>query len=119
MSDLTTAEYALLAQDFAARYADGYIGVGDGETAFTGAETDLQGTNKARRAISAYTVSGSLVTFFATFPAGVASFTWNEAAVFAQASGGHMAGAKVINSPGTKPANEEWSYSLEIDLAPA
>ena len=117
MSDLTTAEYALIAADFAARYADGYVGVGTGITPFTGAETDLQGASKARAPVTSVSVSGAVVTLNAEFAPGVATFEWNEAAAFTAASGGHMAAAKVISSPGTKGASDRWTYALEITLA--
>jgi hypothetical protein len=119
MSSLTTAELARIAQDFAARYESGYIGVGDGITAFDPAQTDLQGTNKARAVITSYNISGSLVTFYATFSTAVANFEWLEAGLFDSSTGGGMAVRQVIDSPGTKPASQEWTYAFQVELDPA
>lgn len=115
--DLTDAEYPFVAQDLADRYSGGYIGVGDGITAFTGAETDLNGTNKARAPVTSVLVSGSTVTFYAEFVPGVGSFEWNEVGLFADSTGGHMAAAKVISSPGTKGVSDRWTASIELPIA--
>jgi hypothetical protein len=120
MSSLTTAELGRIAADFAARYESGYIGVGDGITAFDpDTQTDLQGTNKARAVITSYNISGSLVTFYATFSTVVANFEWLEAGLFESSTGGGMAVRQVIDSPGTKPASQEWTYALQVELDPA
>ena len=120
MSSLTTAELARIAQDFANRYESGYIGVGDGITAFDpDTQTDLTGTNKARAAITSYNISGSQVTFFATFATTIANFEWLEAGLFEASSGGGMAVRQVIDSPGTKPASQEWVYALLVEIDPA
>ena len=119
MSSLTTAELARIAQDFANRYESGYIGVGDGIDEFDPAQTDLQGTNKARAAITSYNISGSQVTFFATFATTIANFEWLEAGLFEASSGGGMAVRQVIDSPGTKPASQEWIYGLLVEIDPA
>jgi len=119
MSSLTTAELGRIAADFAARYESGYIGVGDGITAFDPAQTDLAGTNKARRPVSSYEVAGSLVTFYATFPTTVANFEWLEAGLFESSTGGGMAVRQVIDSPGTKPASQEWTYAFQVELDPS
>jgi hypothetical protein len=120
MSSLTTAELARIAQDFAARYELGYIGVGDGITPFDpDTQTDLTGTNKARAVITSYNISGSLVTFYATFVNAVANFEWLEAGLFDSSVGGGMAVRQVIDSPGTKPASQEWTYALQVELDPS
>jgi len=120
MSSLTTAEISRIAQDFAARYESGYIGVGDGITEFDpDTQSDLTGTNKARRPITSYEVAGSLVTFYATFPTTVANFEWLEAGLFESSTGGGMAVRQVIDSPGTKPASQEWTYALQVEIDPS
>jgi hypothetical protein len=119
MSSLTAAEYTLIATDFAQRYATGYIGVGDGTTEEDDAHTDLQGTNTVRRPVDSYEVVGSIVTFWATFEAGVGTFTWNEAGLFAEQTGGHMALRQVVDDIGTKGAAQGWTYALRVDVAPA
>ena len=119
MSSLTTAELARIAQDFAERYSTGYVGVGDSITAFDAAQTDLQGTNKARAAVESYTISGSQVTFRATFGTSEGNFEWLEAGLFEASSGGGMAVRQVIDSPGTKPGSQTWTYDLVVELAPA
>ncbi len=119
MSSLTTAELARIAQNFADRYAAGYIGVGDGITPFDpDTQTDLQGTNSARAQITSYTISGSLVTFYCLFDNGEANFEWLEAGLFADSSGGAMAVRQVIDSPGTKTSAQKWGYNLKVNVAP-
>ena len=119
MSSLTTAELGRIAADFAARYETGYIGVGDAITAFDPAQTDLQGTNKARAVITSYNISGSLVTFYATFVNAVGNFEWLDAGLFESSVGGGMAVRQVIDSPGTKPASQEWTYALQVEIDPS
>jgi hypothetical protein len=99
-----------------------YIGVGDSSTAVAAGQTDLQApTNKDRRAMDATfpqhtdgtSVSNASVVFKATFPAGTASFAWNEWGVFNASTGGRMLNRKV-QSLGTKGGSEEWSLTVTI-----
>lgn len=117
MSALTTAEIALIAQDFAERYRGGYVGVGTGTDEEDPELTDLTGTS-VRAPVTSVTVIGTVATFYASFGEGVANFQWNEAGLFADAAGGHMAVRQVIDSPGTK-SGQTWVYGLAVELAPA
>lgn len=93
------------------------IGVGDGTTAFSNSQTDLQGTNKYRKGMdSGYPQrSGSTMTFQATFGGTEANFAWNEWGVFNAASGGVMLNRKV-ESLGTKASGSTWIFQVQITL---
>lgn len=94
------------------------LGVGNGTTAESASQTDLQGTNKLRKALdSGYpSVSGNKVTFQATFTESEANYAWNEVAVFNAASGGIMLNRKVV-SLGTKSSGAVWVLQLTITLS--
>lgn len=91
------------------------IGIGDSNTAFSAAQTDLQAvTNKFRKLVSgAPSVNLGLgqVTFSSTFANAEAVFQFLEVALFNSASGDTMFSRKVI-SLGTKPNNEAWTIDL-------
>jgi hypothetical protein len=93
------------------------IGVGDGTTAFNASQTDLQGTNKVRKAMdSGYpTRSGTTMTFQSTFTGSEANFAWNEWGVFNAATGGVMLNRKV-ESLGTKASGSTWVLQVQITL---
>jgi hypothetical protein len=93
------------------------IGVGDGTTAFSASQTDLQGTNKVRKAMdSGYpTRSGTTMTFQSTFSGSEANFAWNEWGVFNAATGGVMLNRKV-ESLGTKASGSTWVLQVQITL---
>jgi len=95
--------------------ANAYLGVGDGTTAFSASQTDLQGTNKVRKPMnSGYpTRSGNTVTFQATFGATEANFTWNEWGVFNAATGGVMLNRKLENF-GTKASGTVWQFTVQL-----
>jgi len=97
-------------------WASAYIGVGDSDTAAAASQTALQATtNKAYAAMdSTYPKrSAQQLQFKSTFAAGVASFTWNETAVYTGNGTGTCLNRKV-GSWGTKGASD--SYSMEIDV---
>jgi hypothetical protein len=95
--------------------ANAYLGVGDGTTAFSASQTDLQGTNKVSKPMnSGYpSRSGNTVTFQATFGATEANFAWNEWAVFNAATGGVMLNRKVENL-GTKVSGTVWQFTVQL-----
>jgi hypothetical protein len=97
--------------------ANAYIGVGDGTAAFSPTQTDLQGTNKFRKAMDpGYpTVTGNVMTFKATFNPSEANFAWNEWGVFNAATGGTMLNRKVA-SLGTKDSTQTWVLTVQITL---
>lgn len=94
------------------------LGVGDGTTAESASQTDLQGTNKLRKTLDlGYpAVNGSQVVFQSTFGAGEANYAWNEVALFNAASGGTMLNRKVV-SLGTKASGAVWVLQLTITLS--
>jgi hypothetical protein len=96
--------------------ANAYLGVGDGTTAFSPSQTDLQGTNKVRKPMnSGYpSRSGNTVTFQATFGASEANFSWNEWGVFNAATGGVMLNRK-LESFGTKVAGTVWQFTVQLE----
>jgi hypothetical protein len=95
--------------------SNAYIGVGDGTTAFSPSQTDLQGINKFRKAMDpGYpTVSGNTMTFRATFNTNEANFPWNEWGIFNATTGGTMMNRKVV-SLGTKDATQTWVLTVQV-----
>lgn len=65
-----------------------HIAVGSGTTAASAGQTAL--VTELGRVAFTYTVAGSSVTLTASFNAGVATGTWNEAGIFNAASAGTM-----------------------------
>lgn len=98
--------------------ANARIGVGNGATAFTASQTDLQGANKIRKAMDAgYPIlAAPKVTFKSTFAPSEANFAWAEWAVFNAATGGVMLN-RVVESNGTKQSNQTWVLEVEITFA--
>ena len=94
------------------------LGVGDGSTAFSVGQTDLQGVNKFRK----YMDSGypqrdaAVLTFKSTFSANEANFAWNEWGVFNAQEGGVMLN-RVLESNGTKQNNQTWVLEVEITFS--
>ena len=95
--------------------ANAHIGVGDGTTAFAAGQTDLQGTNKVRRAMNTGypTRTANSITLQATFGTEDANFDWNEWGVFNSSSGGNMFCRKV-ESLGTKTNSATWQLSVTL-----
>lgn len=100
--------------------ANARIGVGDGTAAFAVTQTDLQGTNKFRKAMdSGYpTVSGATVTFKSTFAPAEANFAWQEWGVFNAASGGVMLN-RVVENNSTKLSNQTWIMQVDVTFVTA
>ena len=120
---LTTAGINALAQNIIGQgtffdAANAYIGVGDGTTAFSVSQNNLQGTNKVRKAMDSGfpTVDAPTVTFKSTFTPAEANFAWNEWGVFNAATGGTMLN-RVIESNGTKQSNQTWVLEVAVTFA--
>lgn len=95
---------------------NGRIAVGDGSTAVTAGQTDLQGTNKYRQLFDATpTVSSNQLQAVATVAAGNATFTWNEAGL-ANASSGATLVNRFLQSFGSKSAGTQWILTITITL---
>jgi hypothetical protein len=106
--------------DFTA--ANAYLGVGDGAGAFALNQTDLQGTNKLRKAMDAgfptRTGGTAQLNYRSTFAVSEAVWTWNEWGVFNAASGGTMFNRKQ-ESLGTKPSTQLWQVAVTLTVTPA
>jgi hypothetical protein len=100
--------------------ANAYIGVGDGDDGFDAADTDLQGTNKARIGMdSTYPQrTDNVLTFRGTFGLGAANFSWKEWAVFNAAAAGTMLSRKV-ESLFTKTAVISAQITVELTVTAA
>lgn len=98
--------------------ANAYIAVGDSTTAFSSAQTDLQGTNKTRKAMDATfpTRASAAMTFQSTFATADANYTWNEWGVANASAAGNMMNRKVENL-GTKTSSATWQFSVTITLS--
>lgn len=98
--------------------ANARIGVGNGTTAFAASQTDLVGASKFRKGMdSGYpTISGTKLTFKATFAQSEANFPWNEWGIFNAATGGVML-SRVVESNGTKQNNQTWVLEVELTFS--
>jgi hypothetical protein len=101
--------------------SNSHLGVGDSNTAFSAAHTDLQAaSNKLRKAMEASypTRSSGALTFRSLFGTSEANFAWNEWASFNASSGGTMLTRKV-ESLGTKTSAQSWQLTATITFAAA
>lgn len=98
-----------------------HLGVGDSNTAFSAAQTDLQAvSNKLRKAMDASypTRSSGAITFRSTFNASEANWAWAEWASFNASSSGTMFSRKV-ESLGTKTNTQTWVLTATITVVAA
>ena len=97
--------------------AGAYLGVGDGTTAQSAAQTDLQGTNKTRKGMdSTYPQrTNNVLTFRSTFGTGDANPGWKEWGIFNAASAGQMFSRKVEDL-GTKTGASTWQLTVTMTL---
>ena len=94
-----------------------HIAVGNGTTAVSAGQTDLQGASKYRQAFDATpTVSGAQLQAVATVIAGNATFTWEEAGL-ANASSGATLINRFLQSFGAKGAGTQWIVTLTVTLS--
>lgn len=96
---------------------NGRMCVGDGTTAVSAGQTDLQGSNKYRQVFDALpTVSGNQLQAVATVIAGNATFTWNEAGLANSASGATLVD-RFLQSFGAKGAGTQWIITVTLTLS--
>lgn len=96
---------------------NGRLCVGDGTTAVSVSQTDLQGGNKFRKVFDAApTISGRTFTCVATFVAGEATFTWSECGIANAASGGVLFDRALV-SFGAKGAGTQWVLTGTLSIA--
>ena len=101
----------------AADATNGRIAVGDGSTAVSAGQTDLQGSNKYRQVFdSTPVVSGNQSQVVATVAAGNATFTWNEAGIANSASGATLVN-RFLQSFGAKGAGTQWIITITLTLS--
>lgn len=99
--------------------ANAYLGVGDDNTAYAAAQTDLQASsNKVRKAMEATYPSRAtnVLTFRSVFATTDANFAWNEWGVFNGSSGNTMLSRKV-ESLGTKTSAASWQLTVDLTIA--
>lgn len=96
--------------------ANAHVGVGDGQTAAAASQTDLQGTNKTRKAMEASYPqrSSQTISFRSAFGSGDGNHAWNEWAVFNASSSGTMLNRKV-QSFGTKSGGT-WTITVSVTI---
>ena len=99
--------------------ADGpyWIGAGNSSTAFSAAQTDLQGASKERVSATASRTSGT-ITYTGVFNTSTGNYEWLEVGLFDAASAGTMLTRKVVALP-TKTSSEEWTVNLEVVFSAA
>jgi hypothetical protein len=128
MANLTTAGATFLATatindspTFFSSGVNAYLGVGDSNTAFSIAQTDLQAaSNKTPRKVATVSRAGPVLTFTATFTTSDCNYEWVETGIFNASSGGTMLSRKV-ESPtlGTKVNTQTWVLTIQATFAAA
>jgi hypothetical protein len=97
---------------------NGRIAVGNGNTAVSAGQTDLQGASKYRQVFDAApTVSGNQLQAVATVVAGNATFTWEEAGLANAASGATLINRFLTPTFGAKGAGTQWILTLTVTLS--
>lgn len=93
------------------------IAVGNGTTAVSAAQTDLQGGTKTRKLVDAApTVSGNTINFVATFLSADANHAWEEAGIANASSAGVMLN-RVVQTFGTKSSGLQWVITGSLSLS--
>lgn len=95
--------------------SNAYLGVGDSNTAFAIAQTDLQAaSNKLRKKMDGGypTQSGGALVFQATFSTAEANWYWREWAVFNGSAGIMM--NRCATDIGSKTNAETWALTVTI-----
>ena len=110
---------AALGQGTPFNSANAYIGVGDGQDAFSVDQTNLVGTNKFRKGMDPLypILNAPSILFRSTFSTSEANFAWHEWGVFNAATGGVMLN-RVVESNGTKQSNQTWILEIEVTFTP-
>lgn len=101
--------------------SNAHLGVGDSNTAFAAAQTDLvAASNKLRKTMeSGYpTRTSGALTFRSLFGTSEANFAWQEWGVFNASTSGTMFSRKV-ESLGTKTNTQSWQLTATLTVAAA
>ena len=98
--------------------ANAHIGVGNGVTVFSAADTDLAGASKARKAMDATypTRATNVVTYRSTFATADANFAWDEVGSFNAATANVMQ-TRVVSALGTKTSSATWQMTLTVTFS--
>lgn len=98
--------------------SNAYLGVGDSNTAFDAAQTDLQAaTNKFRQGMEASypQLATNVLTFRSVFGTSDANFDWEEWGIFNDAAAGTMLTRKA-ESLGTKANTQSWQLTVTVTV---
>jgi hypothetical protein len=101
--------------------SNAYLSVGDSNTAFSAAQTDLQAaSNKLRKGMEPTypTRSGAACTFRALYGTSEANYAWQEWGTFNASTSGTMWQRKV-ESLGTKTNTQSWQLTVTLTFAAA
>jgi hypothetical protein len=99
------------------------VGVGDGATAVTAADTDFTGSTNKYWQISdgAPVLASNTCKFTSTFPTGQGNFAWNKWGVDNGTASGATVTAPLFNAAavalGTKTAAAAWAFSVTLLIA--
>lgn len=97
--------------------ANSRIAVGNGNTAFSPAQTDLVGASSLRKVMDVgfpdFTQGANISRFQSTFATGDANFDWLEWGVTNAASGGVLLNRKQ-ESLGTKTSAQTWQFTVDL-----
>jgi hypothetical protein len=93
-----------------------HIAVGTSATATSASQTSLVGTESGRVAMTSKTRTNNQVVAVATFPAGVATATLNEAGIFDGSAGTTMFSRVVFGGAVTKGASDSFQITWTITL---
>ena len=95
----------------------GYMAVGNGTTAVSAGQTDLQGASKTRKVLDATpSVSGNQLQAVCTFTTADANHSWDEAGL-ANASSGATLVNRFLQTFGVKTSAVQWILTITVTLA--
>jgi hypothetical protein len=95
------------------------LGVGDGTASEDRSQTGLQGSNKYYKGMDAGypQISGTTVTFRATFGPDEANFAWNEWSISNGPSDDYVNLNRKVEPKGTKVAGSTWSFTVQLTIS--
>lgn len=98
--------------------SNAYIGVGDSNTAFAKAQTDLQAaSNKLRKGMEASYPqrSANVLDFRSLYATGDANWTWAEWGIFNNSAAGTML-SRIVEALGTKTSAQSWQITATLTV---
>jgi hypothetical protein len=96
-----------------------WFGVGDSDAPFDESQTDLQGSNKIRRAASSR-VTGAQIHFSTEFEIGTGTFVPKEYGLFDAPAAGRMLCRMIVGDVGSLDPRWSWvpQLTLTVSLSP-